>query len=213
MRRRSRDVFELGEEQLLDEPAVELSDAEAPLAIPPTGGGPADEERGPDLAVADDGAAGPGRPPILGAIRRAGSIRSAAGAALIVGVLTFAATQLLADSTDESAAPKARPERVNAPARISTQARNAAADARPRAARERPRERGPEVSNRTSRQEAKRPVPPRVEPVGEDASAAMAPAPAAVSPTPSRSQPETYVPSAETTSLSRGEIIYREFGP
>lgn len=46
MRRRQQDVFEFGEEQLLDEPAVELMDAGEPLASPPPGGGSHDEADG-----------------------------------------------------------------------------------------------------------------------------------------------------------------------
>jgi hypothetical protein len=47
VRRRNRDVFELGQEQLLEEPAVELVEAEGP-PVPPPADGPATEAAEPE---------------------------------------------------------------------------------------------------------------------------------------------------------------------
>lgn len=47
MRRVQRDAFVFGEEQLLDEPAVELADVESPGPVSPPGAGPAVEAEGP----------------------------------------------------------------------------------------------------------------------------------------------------------------------
>ena len=214
MRRRSGDVFELGEEQLLDEPAVELSDAEDPLAIPPDGSGPADEERGPAPAVAEVHTAETGRRPlILDAIGRASSIRSAAALALCVVVAAMVATVLSADSDETSTAGK-----PDGPTTLRTQIAaprpgTAAGQRRPER-RLRMKEVQPEKADRASGAEPKptQPAPSgagrhRADPVPAQAPAA-APAPA---PAPAPSEPVAAEPSPEP--ISRGEILYREFGP
>lgn len=216
MRRRSGDVFELGEEQLLDEPAVELPDAEDPLAIPPDGGGPADEERGSAPASAEDGAARPGgRPLILDAIGRAGGIRTAAALALCVGFVAMVAAALSAHS-DQASAPK-KPE-GRATLRTEIAARRPLSDAgrrrpeRPIRARTAQRER----MDRASETE-----PKRAQAAPSDAgrlspepgpNSVQAPNPAPV-PTPAPVPSETAAAEPTPEPLSRGEILYREFGP
>lgn len=214
MRRRSGDVFELGEEQLLDEPAVELSDAEDPLAIPPDGSGPADEERGPAPAVAEVHTAETGRRPlILDAIGRASSIRSAAALALCVVVAAMVATVLSADSDETSTAGK--PEgRTTLRTQIAAPRPGTAAGQRRPERRLRMKGVQREKADRASGAEPKptQPAPSgagrhRADPVPAQAPA-TAPAPA---PAPAPSEPVAAGPSPEP--ISRDEILYREFGP
>lgn len=216
MRRRSGDVFELGEEQLLDEPAVELSDAEDPLAIPPDGGGPADEERGSAPASAEAHAARPGRRPlILDAIGRAGGIRTAAALALFFGVVAMVAAALSAES-DEASVPK-RPE-----GRATLRSEIAAPRPVSDAGRRRPERRiGARTAQRGKVDRAPEAEPKRVQAAPSDAGrvspdpgpvSVQAPNPAPVpSPAPAPSEAASAKPTPEP--LSRGEILYREFGP
>ncbi len=218
MRRRERDVFELGEEQLLEEPAVELAEAEGPSVTPPTRG-PESEARGSeDLR--------PGARSRLRSLPRVPGLdtsflrgRVVAG----VGVLALggAAFAVLSGAPDEgevesTPAPKA-PQVSGGPARELRKrvaSKPGSRPARERRRVERRQDRRSEQQRRASTDRA-RPkgrggskaetiVPPQPEPVS--------PVPASPSPSvPPATVPSEPAPAPGPIDAGRG-LIEREFG-
>lgn len=212
MRRPTRDVFELGEEQLLDEPAVELAGAEDP-SPPPPGDGPADEERGSVRAAERPVSAKPGdsRPPILAVTKERAGIAAGAVAALAISfvlVLSRPEDQALTERKELDGPAEERRRASIADARLERADRQSAG---PRGSGVRsdlddePAQRAESrVANSTS-------VESQDEPINVAAAPATpAPAPA---PTPEPAMPAPASSETGSRSLSRREVIAREFGP
>lgn len=212
MRRRSSDVFEFGDEQLLDEPAVELSDAEDPLTIPLAGCGSADEEKGPAGGAGGDARTQPCRPPILDVIR--GRLRLGAGIA--IAAVASAAALLLAQlpsGSDPERDPGAASGGERTLARINGSSRSRTEASRSKSAPRRQRSLHPKPAPEPALVEREpRPVGPAVAFEGEDPLGAEAPTPMAAS-APSDLRSDSGVDPELHSGMSRGEILAREFGP
>lgn len=206
MRRRSDDVFELGEEQLLDEPAVELSDAEDPPAPHPYGGGPADEERGPEGTAV--GMADPARPPILAAIRGRGA--TGVGAALAAVAMAALVLTQVSPGVKSGDRPEATTGDQEAPPRISGPRSRHAREVKRVAARGRGSGRSQRAERRTVAKHSA--VTGRREVPDETQRPPKAVAPAEPPATPAPAPELAPVPEAPA-AMSRGEIFAREFGP
>lgn len=215
MRRLGQDVFEIGDEQLLDEPAVQLashSDPDEPLSSLGCDQEAAGVESEPDSGPAGIGS-GAARPPRR--LHAATAPRVLAGLAGIA-VAGSVAALTLRGGADREPAPVARSSDTLEASDEQPEAETPRRRGRKRPARKRGR--GPSPQRERRRVANVRPAAPPAPP--EDAStepaahsAAAAPLVPATRETTSTSVAGTDGEGASGSAMTRREIVAREFGP